>query len=85
MFASTLVQGWCPVCGRYPGLSMGGMILLLVAVGLVVWLIRRNSGEAEPRAETPEDVLRLRYARREIDQAVYLRTLDDLRSGRAIT
>lgn len=70
---------------------MGGwmwLFWLLVLVGivvLVVWAVgaarRTGGGGAEPPAprQTPEEVLRERYARGEIDDTEYRRRLDELR------
>ena len=78
---------WCPICAQdAPGgaMMMGFMMLFWAVVGIgVVWLIvRALSGgrQATPPAPsgTPEAILRLRYARGEIDEANYHRMLDEL-------
>ncbi len=47
---------------------------------LLVWLITRASGGAAPRIEdSPEQILKRRYARGEIDREEYQRRLEDLR------
>lgn len=63
---------------------MGGMwlwwVLLLFVVGAVVWFAayagRRGS---RPREDSPEEVLKRRYAKGEVDRDTYDRMLTDLR------
>lgn len=56
-------------------------VLILLVIAAVVWFAasaaRRNGGQ--PREETPEQVLKRRYARGEIDRETYQRMLEDLR------
>ena len=65
--------------------SMGWWMPLVWLVGLallatVVWMIGRAAGGVPGRADdTPEQVLKRRYARGEIEREEYLRRLDDLR------
>lgn len=68
---------------------MGGMwlgwLLVLVVVVAVIWLIVRAAGGGErrrdhrPETESPEQILKQRYARGEIDREEYERRLADLR------
>lgn len=81
--------------GQYGGLGLIGMVLNLVitlglivgAILLVVWLVRRlaptdGAGIAAPRDVaadlTPREILARRYARGEIDREAYQRMLQDL-------
>jgi len=58
-----------------------GWLIVLLLIAAVVWLVvsaaHRNGGR--PPEETPEQVLKRRYARGEIDRETYERTLEDLR------
>lgn len=52
----------------------------LVILVLFVWLMIRATGGVAPRGEeTPEQILKRRYARGDIDRDEYLRRLEDLR------
>lgn len=55
--------------------------ILVLAVATTVWLVRRPSGSGErpPLTETPEEILRRRYAAGEIDEDEYLRRQSGLR------
>ena len=62
---------------------MGWMLLFWVMVIVaIVWIVRAFSGPGrgggEPR-ETPEQILKRRYAQGEIDKDEYERRLSDLR------
>lgn len=84
MWMVNVAQGWCPMCERYfGGWWMGGMmivwvVLLIGGVWLVMWLARRGSVTG---SDSPEDILRQRYARGEIDRPTFERMMDDLRGG----
>lgn len=63
---------------------MGGMMLLWSLLGIVfiiavVWLISRGNGEQRRSRESPEDIVKRRYAGGEIGREEYERTLADLR------
>lgn len=55
-------------------------LLILVVVAAVAWVVvtaaRKSGGPAQ---ETPEQVLKRRYAKGEIDRETYQRMLEDLR------
>lgn len=69
------------------GMGMGGMMLWMLVWGLVgvallvlavvgiVWLVRRTDSRARGNAsrESPEEILRRRYAAGELDEDEYLR------------
>jgi putative membrane protein len=72
----------------------GGLILLLVVLGLVVFALIKvfpdwqdrvgiNSGRENKREDSAEETLRQRFARGEIDAEDYERSLEVLRHGRA--
>ena len=68
----------------------GGLILLLVVLGLVVWAIIKfvpdwqdRVGLSSRREDSAEETLRQRFARGEIDAEDYERSLEVLRHGRA--
>jgi len=75
------------ICGmQMSGMELGGMVvwmliwgllgiaLLILAIFGTVWLLRRPTNERDSRSavESPEDVLRRRYAAGEIDEDEYL-------------
>jgi len=68
------------------GMGMGwGWILLLGVLGLLVWFAARGSfrGQAPPTQsprESPEEVLKARFARGEIDENEYRRRIGVLHS-----
>ena len=57
-----------------------GWIVGLAVLILLVWIVTRAaSGPPARTEETPERILKSRYARGEIDREDYERRLDDLR------
>jgi putative membrane protein len=64
---------------------MGWMVLwwfgapLLLA--LLVWALLRGRGGSERPTEPPEQILKRRYAKGEIDRETYQRILTDLKGG----
>lgn len=71
----------------YPGLGLVGLVFWIVLAVLIVWLIVRLVGGPRPRrdygpppaATDPEQILRDRFARGEIDAEEYQHRLDVLR------
>ncbi len=67
------------------GWGMGGMILWwiigIVFVALIAWTVVRLSGGSAnpPRTESPDEILKSRFARGEIDEEQYRRMLRELR------
>lgn len=61
----------------------GGMWLfwlaVLLVIGAVIYLAARTTRKPEPPGESPEAILKKRYARGEIDREEYERALKDLR------
>lgn len=61
----------------------GGMWLFwlaaLVVIGALVYLVARSTKKPEPSRESPEEILKERYARGEIDREEYEGMLRDLR------
>lgn len=59
---------------------MGGMglwwLLIIAAVGLVLWFAARRGRGGQ---ESPEQMLKRRYANGDIDRETYERMLEDLR------
>ncbi|HXH78748.1 SHOCT domain-containing protein [Nocardioides sp.] len=50
-----------------------GLVLLALAIVATIWLIRGLTGRGEPgTSETPDDILRRRYASGELDEDEYL-------------
>jgi putative membrane protein len=78
------VNGTCDM--EMGGMEMGGMMLgmaiwgllglalLALAIVATVWLARRMNatGDPSPARESPEDILRRRYAAGELDEDEYL-------------
>jgi putative membrane protein len=58
----------------------GALVLALVVLA-VIWLASstRRGGPASQREDSPEDILKRRYARGEIDEEEYHRKLEELR------
>jgi putative membrane protein len=50
-----------------------GLAVLALAVTGVVWLVRRSSPDTVPRQESPEEILKRRYAAGEIDEDEFQR------------
>lgn len=65
-----------------PGWHMGWMAIWWlgapVMIALLLWAATRGRG-AGPRDESPEQILKRRYAKGEIDHEAYQRALADLR------
>lgn len=60
---------------------MGFAWVLPVLIGVVIWLgLKNRSGPGGPR-ETPEQIIKARYAKGEIDRDTFQRMLGDIRSG----
>ena len=86
-------SSWCPGTGFWQGGGHGafggympfhfGGILQLVIIGLVVYftvrLFRKPTTENGP--STPEDILKRRFARGEIDEPTYKAMKDELRNS----
>ena len=56
-------------------------ILPIVAIAVVIWFMAnasRRSGNGAGSHESPEQILKRRYAKGEIDRDTYERTLEDL-------
>ena len=67
------------------GWGAGGMIFWWIIgfaiIALMVWLVARLGGgtPTDPRRESPEQILKSRYARGEINEDQYRRMLRELR------
>jgi putative membrane protein len=61
------------------GMMWGGSLLLLVLIAVVIWLLIPKARTPSTREQSPEEILRQRYARGEIDQDEYERRLKGLR------
>ena len=79
------LQRWCPWCADH--MTGGGWImmgfwwvLIIAAVVLVIWALRRGTPSDSARVRDPgEDALREQYAKGEIDDETYRRRLAELR------
>ena len=86
-------SNWCPGAGFWQGGGHGawggympfhlGGILQLLVIGLIIYftvrLLRRPTAETGP--DTPEAILKRRFARGEIDEATYKTMKDELRNS----
>lgn len=65
------------------GWHMGGMwlwwLLIIAGVALVSWLVFSTARKGGSPADSPEAILKKRYAKGEIDRETYERMLDDVR------
>lgn len=65
------------------GWSWVGMTMMLVfwigVAALVVWTVRTLAGSRQERRDDPEQILRERYARGQIDEDEFNRRLEHLR------
>jgi len=70
-------DGW----GAMFGMWIFWLVIIVLAVVAMVWLVRiASSGGGGPRsAQSPEEILKERYARGEIDDEEYHRRLEELR------
>jgi putative membrane protein len=73
--------GW----GDWFGMSLMMLVFWGLVIWLIVWLVRSSSSNQEttPAAARPEDILRERFARGEIDETEYHDRLRVLRGGSA--
>ena len=84
-FMAVQGPGWCPWCahmGWGGWIMMISWILLLVLLVAAVWWLAQGRGREAAggtREDSAEAILRERYARGEIDEAIYRRQLDELR------
>lgn len=56
-----------------------GSLFMLALVGILIWAVLRGSGMGTASGRSPEEILKERYARGEIDAEEYERRLQDLR------
>lgn len=74
---------WCPMCGARWGSGMMLMMLLWVVVIVAIALaLYRNAPRGRRRrspGRSPEEIVRERYARGEIDREVMRQMLDELK------
>lgn len=74
-------RDWCPMCGGHGGWGMAGMsffwIFVLAALVAIAWRFMRQ--RPLPAGNGPEEVLRTRFARGEIDRTTYDQMLIELR------
>lgn len=59
-------------------MGFGGLFFLLL-IGLLVWALARGFGPGPTSSGSPEEILKQRYARGEVDREEYERRLTDLR------
>lgn len=75
---------WSPMGGGHWGGGMAGMwlfwILALVVLVAIPWLFLRHRGRES--GESPEEILRERYARGEIDHDTFERMRNELQATR---
>lgn len=78
---------WCPMCGDHSGWGMFWMgffwVAVLAAIIVAVVALNRRTGSSDqvtrPRpSESPEQIIRRRYAAGEIDGETYRKMLEEL-------
>jgi putative membrane protein len=69
------MMGW----GYGTGWMVLWAVVLIGIVGLLVWLASRVSSTTHTHREAPMEILKVRYARGEIDHEEYRRMLEELR------
>lgn len=57
----------------------GGSLLVLLLVVVLVWFLVRGGQTPSAKEQSPEDILKQRYARGEIETDEYERRLKELR------
>ncbi|WP_344215733.1 SHOCT domain-containing protein [Kribbella sancticallisti] len=63
--------------------AVAGVVIVVAGVVTTVWMVRRASNAVDappgrPEVESPEDMLRRRYAAGEIDEDEYLKRISGL-------
>ncbi len=71
-------NGWWPMAWPMFGMAMWWILLLLLIFAVWYFASGKGSGSAAP-PETPEEILKKRYAKGEIDRDTYEKMLADLR------
>ncbi len=67
------------------GMGTGGVMMFLsdvnalVLIGVVIWVMSRAAAPQQSRGETPEEILRQRYARGDVSREQFDQMRDDLR------
>lgn len=56
-----------------------GMWIVPLLIGVTVWVLLKNRNGRDRPGETPEQIVKGRYAKGEIDRETYQRMLGDLR------
>jgi putative membrane protein len=70
-----------PIEGMHPWWMGFGMVIWVALLVLLIWAITRVAAHEQPGRtdDTPEQILKRRYARGEIDREQYEQRLSDLR------
>jgi putative membrane protein len=68
-----------PGVGDHMGWMWGWWIVGLIVLGLLVWAVARGATAAPRQDESPETILKRRYAQGELTHEEYERRLNDLR------
>jgi putative membrane protein len=74
-----MVPRWGKWAGGWFCGGVFGVVVLILLVWTVVAMIRSASGSTPRSDESPEPILKRRYARGELDREEYQRRLEDLR------
>lgn len=65
----------------WPVMGLFWILVIAIVIAAIVWAVRSgtDSSRGKPQGESPEEVLKRRYARGEISREEYEQTLSDLR------
>lgn len=82
-------QGWHHD-GLYLGMHWGWWIFWLLVLALLIWAVVQYAGDERSRRrgagqnESPEEILRQRFGRGEIDEEEFARRMRTLRESRGV-
>lgn len=62
-------------------IAIGGLLVLIIFIGLIIWAVSKGRSPTGMRyeEETPEEVLKRRYAKGEISQKEYKEMLSEIK------
>lgn len=73
------MHGWDMMYWGWGGVLLFGTFWIIL-IGLVIWIVYSlGRKKQDPSPKTPQDILKERYARGEIDRSEYMEKMQDLR------